>query len=199
MTMTPHPRHPDRGERGATLIMAVVFVFVVAISLVAVGGLAANALLHTSNVRAQRTSNEDAATAVTTAMQYLRYNPAPPTTPWPPNPSTLLTCLPPGSTIPSSDYPRTSTTNAVQVTCTVTLASTDPTRVVEFFACPSGIASTSCTLGSSYLLLHADVAYNDLIQSTDSCYVPGDGSAAVTTSCGIGMTVETWDVIGADN
>ena len=94
MTMTPHPRHPDRGERGATLIMAVVFVFVVAISLVAVGGLAANALLHTSNVRAQRTSNEDAATAVTTAMQYLRYNPAPPATPWPPNPSTLLTCLP---------------------------------------------------------------------------------------------------------
>ena len=67
--------HPGRDERGTTLVLAIVFVFITATILVAVGGLAANALLNSSTARVQRTTTEDAATAVTVAMQYLRYNP----------------------------------------------------------------------------------------------------------------------------
>jgi hypothetical protein len=184
--MTRHQtRQPD--ERGTSLILALVFVFAVGMVLVAVGGLAANALLNSNNARAQRTSAQDAETAVTIAMQYVRYIPALP------SPSA---CLPPNSTIPSSD-PRSGAGNPLEVYCTTTVTPTSiRTRVVEFFACSSGTSADSCVTASP--LLHAEVSYNDLnSQGVDDCY--DAQPEPVTTSCGTSMTVNLWDVIGADS
>ncbi len=179
---------PERDDRGTSLILALVFVFVIGMVLVAVGGLAANALLNTTNARAERTSTGDADAAVTIAMQYLRYNPAP-------DPVVAPSCLPPSSTIPSSD-PAVNIDNPVQVVCTLAVDPTSPqTRVVDFYACPTGVSQSACD--SSATLLHAQVAYNDLnADGIDDCYTALP--AAVTTSCGTGMNVVLWDVIGAD-
>ena len=73
LTRMPSPFR-RRDEKGATLILALVFIFAIAMILVAVGGLAANALLNTSNARSQRTTIQDADNAVTIAMDYVRYN-----------------------------------------------------------------------------------------------------------------------------
>jgi hypothetical protein len=173
---------PDRREEGTSLILAMVFVFVISIVLVAVGGLAANALLNTTNLRDQRTTAEDAQSAVTIAMQYLRYNassaaPAP-------------SCLPPGANILSSGTSGASA--QLQVSCTVAVSPTSAqTRVVDFYACPSpGCAPAP----GPHVLLHAQVAYNDLnAQGVDDCF------SSITTSCGMGMDVTIWDVTVADN
>ncbi len=153
----------ERDDRGASLILALVFVFVIGMVLVAVGGLAANALLNTSNARAQRTSTGDAEAAVTIAMQYLRYNPAP-------DPAVSPSCLPPNSTIPSSD-PRVSSDNPFKVVCTLALAPTSPqTRVVDFYACLSGGVTSQLACQTS-AVLHAQVTYNDLnADGIDDCY-----------------------------
>jgi Tfp pilus assembly protein PilV len=186
MTTLSDALHHDRGERGTTLILAMVFIFVMAIALVALGGLAANSLLNTSNARVQRTSVEDSEAAVTVAMQYLRYDAAPASYP---------SCLPPSGVIPSSD-PGIATQDPVQVNCTWTVNPTSPqTRRVEFYACPSGAPAANCVSGNSSVLLHAEVIYDDFNPNDhlDDC------SGAVTTSCGIGMDIDLWDVTSADN
>jgi hypothetical protein len=187
MTQKSGNRDADRDERGTTLILALVFVFVVAIVLVAVGGLAANALLNTSNSRVQRTSAEDAESAVTVAMQYLRYNSAPHSPP---------SCLPPGENIPSAD-PRVATSDPVQVYCIRHPGTGTQTRIVDFYAilCPTGTstAAGSCTTSTGSVLLHAQVTYDDLNDVGDD-----DCGSGVTTTCGVGMDVVTWDVLAAD-
>ncbi len=177
-----------RDETGTSLILALVFVFAIGMVLVALGGLAANALLNTSNSRAERTSAQDAENAITIAMQYLRYNPAP-------DPDAAPSCLPPNPTILSAD-PNNSATNPVQVYCTVTVSPTEPqTRVVEFYACGWGSSVSACE--TSNLILQAEVVYNDLnVQGIDDCYV--EGSTTVTTSCGMTMNVDLWNVVSAD-
>jgi hypothetical protein len=191
--MSRRPSH-EHDDRGASLILALVFVFVIGMVLVAVGGLAANALLNTSNARTQRTSTGDAEAAVTVAMQYLRYNPAP--DPIVPPPS----CLPTGSSIPSSD-PKVTGDIPMQVDCTWVVNQTSPqTRIVDFFACPLSVTTLSACKSSA--TLHAQVTYNDLIaDGSDDCRPaqPPLQPSDMTTSCGMKMNVDIWDVIGADN
>ncbi len=188
MTPTQNNYSRARDERGTALVLAVVFVFIVGILIVSLGGVAANAFLTTSNARAQRTSTADAENAVTIAMQYLRYRPVSVTAP---------SCLPPSAAIPSSD-PRVSTAHPpVQVYCTVDFYPTQAqTRVVEFYACAWGVQFVNCSAGKPALLLHAEVAYDDLnAQGLANCF---NTSPPITFSCGMTMTVNTWDVIGAD-
>ena len=72
------------------------------------------------------------------------------------------------------------------------------TRVVEFYACPTG-RRRSAAQTSGVCPLRARVAYNDLnAQGVDDCYTP-PSAAPVTTSCGLAMNVQLWDVTGADN
>ena len=116
-----------RDDRGTSLILALVFVFAVSLVLVAVGGLAANALLNTNNNRSQRTATEDAENAINIAMQYVRYHYVPPTS---------STCLPAGAQIPSSDPRNTHSFTPVQVYCTQDISPiSNPTRIVNFYGC----------------------------------------------------------------
>lgn len=179
----------QQDDRGTSLILALVFVFAVGVVLVAVGGLAANALLNTNNARVQRTSAEDAETAVNIAMQYVRYIPAGalPSLPY---------CLPQNPTIWSSN-PGVKTANPVQVDCTIDTTATS--RVVDFYACPTGQPSSSCE--TSNFMLHAQVSYSDLnAEGQDNCYTePGPPEVNITTSCGTSMSLDLWDIPGADS
>ena len=107
------------------------------------------------------------------AMQYVRYIPAPETPP---------SCLPPNSTIPSSD-PRVSSLNPMQVVCTISVFPTQSrTRVVDFYACPTTATQLSCQ--TTAFTLRVEVAYNDLNgQGVDDCYAT-QSAPPVTTSCG---------------
>ena len=175
----PMSRRPssERDDRGTSLILALVFVFVIGMVLVAVGGLAANALLNTSNARAQRTSTGDAEAAVTIAMQYLRYNPAP-------DPASR----PRASRRTPPSRPRTpelADDNPFKVVCTLDDSNLAGNARRRLLCLPAGVTSElGCQ--SSALVLHAQVAYNDLnADGLDDCYtaVP----VLVTTSCGTQM------------
>ena len=143
MADTPHP---GRDERGTTLVLAIVFVFITATILVAVGGLAANALLNSSNVRVQRTTTEDAATAVNPSRC---------------NMSVTTPCSDPPSLRPPPFFHRPACPRAAPsrrpilrlpaIRCRsiapqpVNMATPSPqTRVVDFYAvyCPSGTSTS---------------------------------------------------------
>ena len=185
MSRRPSPACDDRGT---SLILALVFVFVIGHG---AGSRRWSGRKRTAehDQRSGRTDQYgDADAAVTIAMQYLRYNPAP-------DPVVAPSCLPPSSTIPSSD-PAVNSDNPVQVVCTLAVDPTSSeTRVVDFYACPTGVSQSACD--STATLLHAQVAYNDLnADGIDDCYTALP--VAVTTSCGTEMNVDLWDVIGAD-
>ena len=107
-------------------------------------------------------------------------------------------CLPPGSTVPSSGSVQR-LQQPVEVYCTTTVQQTNSrTRVVEFYACPSGM-SPGELWDVGPLCFHAEVSYNDLnAEGVDDCYAEGTG-VTVTTSCGTAMNVDLWDVTGADH
>ncbi len=69
------------------------------------------------------------------------------------------------------------------------------TRVVDFYACRSGTGYNTCVAsGSSKVILHAQVVYNDYAtDGTISC------DPTSVTTCGTGMTVQVWDVSTADS
>lgn len=175
-----------RTDDGAALVMAIAFIFAVGMVLVALGGFAANALLNTNNLTSYRATQGNAEIAVTVAMRYerTRYSPADATT----------SCLPSG-TIPAAST-NSSSTNPMTVWCTTTLSTTSYyDRVVDFYACPSGVARSTCTANGtgSPLYLHARVAYSDFnFSGADSC------TAASTATCGTAMTIDAWDVLRAD-
>jgi hypothetical protein len=185
MSSDSRARCHHESERGASLILALVFLFAVGIVLAAVGTLAADALLNTNNARSQRTAAQDADTAVTVAMQYTRYNYVSPASP--------TGCLPSSLAIPSSD-PGRSATNPVEVYCTQDFSYLqNPTRVVDFYACGTTINETTCTTVPGAALLHARVDYSDLnANGLDFC------SSTTTSSCGLAMTIAFWDLVGAD-
>jgi hypothetical protein len=175
--------HGDEG--GTTLILAVVFVLVIAIVLVAVGSLAANSLLNSSNARVQRTTTGDADAAVTIAMQYIRYQPQG-TCPRP-GVGTPAIATPPGATIPSADPRLKPASSAMHVYCT----ERDPllgllSRTVDFYACGPDVSPDVCTAANGPASLHAEVTYDD-VNLGDLCIAP------LTASCGIEMTVNFWD------
>jgi hypothetical protein len=193
-----------RDERGSSLLLAVIFVFVIGVILVALGGLAAGAFRTTTNLRTQRTSSEDAETAVMVAAQLLRYSPCAGTpgqgtcTPIPSSySSSSPSCLPPGALVPSSD-PGVSATDPINVFCAETANPLSPdTRVVDFYACPYVPSAANCT-GSS-VVLHAEVVYDDLnAEGVSQCYFVSNTNFA-TSSCGGSMEIDTWDVSAADS
>ena len=185
--MTTRARR-DRGERGAALILAMVFVFAIGLLLVALGRIATGALLTTNNLHSLRTTEGDAETATTIAMRYVRTTFDPAIYPGP------AACLPPGFSIPSSD-PGTNVPNPMVVYCTGNTPNTSGfTRVVDFYACAAGTPLSNCTVGNAALLLHAQVAFGDYnFAGLDSC------NSTSNATCGVDMSIQSWDVTGADS
>ena len=176
--MTPSPTKSSRhDERGASLVLAIIFVFAVGLALVAIGGLATGALRNTSNLQQLRSSEASAEAATTVALRYVQTSYTPSI-----YAGTLTSCLPVGSV------------SSTVVSCVQT-ASPPPgySRIVDFFACPSSTPVLTCTAAAPSLVLHAQVAYSDWnFSGSKSC------SATTQATCGSGIALDRWDVIRAD-
>ena len=178
----------QRDDRGATLILAIVFVFAIGLLLVVIGGLAANAMLSTNNLTTLRTSEGDAEATTMVALRYVQTTYSAGMFPGP------TTCIPATFAVPSSN-PSSSATNPFVVYCSGTVPASGPyNRVVDFYACPAGTLAATCTaVGSSALYLHAQVAYRDTdFGGNFSC------SASSTSTCGSSTVLQNWDIIRSD-
>lgn len=180
--MSPHHTKRCRGtdERGASLILAIVFVFAVGLALVAIGDFATGALRSTSELQSLRSNEANAEAATTVAFRYVQttytasiYD----------GTSPIPSCLPSGTSLADVVY--------------CTQSSTPPTgfdRVVDFYACSSSTSASNCAPGKSGLFLHAQVAYSDHnFAAQKSC------SSSTQVTCGAGIVIEKWDVLRADS
>ena len=184
--MSPNrfPRTGKRDERGASLVLAIVFVFAVGLALVAIGDFATSALRNTADLQSLRSNEANAEAATTVALRYVQtsYTASIYSGGTPPS------CLPSSASLPYAVY--------------CTQSDTPPngySRIVDFYACPSGTSEGSCVpTGSvpkpSALFLHAQAAYSDWnFAGQNSC------STASTATCGAGVTIEKWDVLRSDS
>lgn len=169
---------PGRDERGASLILAIVFVFAVGLALVAIGDFATGALRNTSNLEQLRSNEANAEAATTVALRYVQ--------------TSYTASIYAGT--PTACLPVASVSSDV-VWCDQT--ATPPTgysRIVDFYTCPSGTSATNCVVGNAALLLHAQVSYTDWnFAGANNC------SATTQATCGSGVTIDKWDVLRADS
>lgn len=176
MTAAWRRRKPRRDDRGATLILAMVLLFAIGLSLLAVVNFAGAAATTTINLHDLATTESEASSATTLAIQWSRYNNITPSS----TPSETA-CLPSGVAEP------------VVVACTGT--SFSASRKIQFFTCVSGTSASACAAATSpsVLLLYSEVTYNDLPPG-----IVGALCSAINT-CGISLTIDNWDVRAADS
>jgi hypothetical protein len=173
MTIPTTPTGRRRGDQGASLILAIVFVFAVGLVLVAIGGFATGALRNTSNFHDLRTSEANAEAATTVALRFVQ--------------TTYKSQIYSGGS--SAVCLPTASVDAISVYCAGTASiSATPNRVVDFYAC----SSPACSQNAPSVIIHARVAYSDRnFAGQDTC--PSDNA-----TCGAGVSILTWDVIHAD-
>lgn len=158
-------------DSGAALVLAVIFLLAIGLVLLAITNLAGGAATNTFNLRSIRTSELQAENVVTEAIAESRAN------------STV--CGSTGTLLLSS-----------QVYC---LQKTNPlalqTRVVDFYGCPNATAGSPCSASGPGLLVHAVVAFDDIPPDNPTA---SQCSGAQTRTCGISVSITTWDVRSAD-
>ena len=165
-----------RDENGASLVLAIIFVFAVGLALVAIGGLATSSLRNTSNLQQLRSSEASAETATTVAIRFVQSTST--------YPVAMASCLPVASV------------DSTWVYCMKSSTAPPPgySRLVDFYTCPSGTPPGSCVVGNSALILHAQVAYSDSnFSGANNC------SSTLVSTCGSGIALQSWDVIRADS
>lgn len=188
--MRNRTRHNRTDERGAVLVLALVLIVILGVAAVYLGQMSTGALLTSQNLKTQRSSVEDAQTAATVAIQYVRYNFSYYTS-HTYSVTTAEPCLPPGVSIPSS-APGSSATNDDIVSCTGKVSpGSAATRSVTFTVCPNA-GSPTCTSTNGVLV--ATVTFDD---QPASGAAPSCNNNTVLT-CGGAMTIQAWDLIGAD-
>jgi len=195
--MRPIRGHDD--EDGAILILALIFVIIVTLSILALITFGGVGILSASNLQGQRSMEYAADGATTASIQAVRYssysfgNAQP------------VDCLPDGAVLTLALNPTTnmyqSTTaemsingNDMVVDCISGLpVQSVPqfTRVVTFYACLR--ANAPCTANNS--IVAATVDFEDV----SSAGVNLCTSATVASTCGTGEVISSWVVQTADN
>ena len=178
-----------RDDSGATLLLAVIFVFVVSLTLLALIGMSGNDIKNSINLENERSLEYAATGATNAAIQAVRYSY------YAFNGTTNKSgddCLPDGAAFTNPDGDTTSMTLngvAMYVDCTGTLnTGSQNTRTVTFYAC----GQASCTSANSVII--ATVDFQDY--STSGSY--SCTSQEVISSCGTGVVVASWIVQNAD-
>jgi Tfp pilus assembly protein PilX len=202
--LTSRGGRPD--ETGAALILAMVFLLAIGVLVVAIGGFATNTVTTSINARTERTSETNAESAVTVAIQQVRtqfaYNSGYGALTYGVavngvvSGETLVEC----STPDSGSTQGTETQFSTKVFCEgyqVGNVLRGQTRVVDFYACGSSVSSGSACASGTDLVLHAEVTYNDLPAGGGSN--SGACNSSTSASCGVSMAIGTWDLRPADN
>jgi hypothetical protein len=169
-----------KDEGGAILILALVFILLMALSILGLLTFGGTGLKNSANLQGQRDLEYAADGAATAAIQSVRYSyqyyPVDDGGP-------TLPCLPDGATSMTID------SDTMAVGCTGTLPQPVPqqsTRVVTFYACLQAIAPCS----PDNAIVAATVGFQDV--SAAGVYDCSD--AADTGTCGTGMIVTSWVV-----
>ena len=184
-----HSSRSDRGERGASLILALVFIVVVSVIVGAISSLAINDLNNTTHFNSSTALDYSASSAANLAIQSVRY--APQAVDGSPGP-----CW--NSNISEYQPPSPATGPTVAVWCTsVHHSGSSQSRDVTMIACASSLPTTATLAASlaaeatcqSNPLLTLVEAYDDYSSSgTDNCV----GAQASATTCGFGASTLVW-------
>ena len=181
------PRSRDRSERGASLIIALVFIVVVAVIVGAISSLALNDLNNTGNFNSATGTTYAATNVANLAIQSVRYNPQSVNgTPGP--------CW--GSGVSDQAFDDFKANVTVAIWCdSVAHNGSSQSRVVTMYACPLPLGSNEVNCQNSPLLTLVE-AYDDYSASgTDTCSAINPGSS----TCGFGAStlVWTWGALAA--
>lgn len=158
-------------ESGAALVLALIFILAIGLILVAITGLAGGAATNTFNLRSIRTSELQAENLTTEAITQARVS--------------ASVCGSTGTSILSSEVYCVQKTNALAV----------ETRIIDFYACPNASVASPCAPSVPGMLLHATVAYDDIPPNDPAA---PQCSGAQTETCGVSVSIMTWDVRSAD-
>jgi len=176
-----------RGEAGAILILALVYIIVVGLVVAALTTWASSDLNSTTAFDSTSALHYAASSATDVAIQSMRFKPIPQATPGGGVTSPIGQCW-----IPLSGSTSTLVVDQVSVTvwCTSTENLNSPnTRVVDLYTCLSTVTSSNC---QSHSVLAAVVDFNDY---------PQGGLPTMTVqcnflspqTCGNGITLASWD------
>lgn len=163
-------------ERGASLLLALIFLTVISVVTVSLLSWIGNGLTDSLDFKSARTTESAANSAAELAMQYVRYN-FDKNTINSPNP---VPCTP--NSLPSLNN------RSMATYCRTQWLSASGSRNVIISVCQGG-DSLAC---ENQPLLQADIILNDNSLSSKNNCTPGTSGSASTTTCGSGLNVENW-------
>ena len=182
------------GESGSVLILALVFILVVGLLIVATANFAVDASVNTVNSRTSQVTTATVESEASSAIQAIRgayfypgcSSSACTTYAALGSAGTAYTCTPQPNTISS-----------LGVYCIGFGGSANGTalRTVDFYVCAAGI-NCAASANSSKVLLFAEVAYRDLPYEEDN--TDNQCTQTTTKTCGITLSITTWDIRLAD-
>lgn len=186
-------RSRDEGEGGAIIVLALVYILIVSLTVGALLTWARNDLNNTTKFSNASSLRYAATSATDAAIQSIRYNPIPSTTPTQGVPTTVSYCWSPPSVINGSTQVSDLTIDGytVGVWCsTIEELSSSDTRDVLLYACQTKTQPTGASC-SADPLLSSEVAIDDYPTGggptfSQQCNQLGD-------SCGAGTTLENWN------
>lgn len=172
-------------ERGAILVLALVFVVAVGLVATALATWATNDLNNSKTFTSVEALHSDATGMMKMSVQYMRYNPLISSNQAIGVASPVIACW--GGTDPTK-VPVIDNLQVAVWCSTVWNPSSASTRTVTFYACPASVPASVCTTPGKTLLTEV-VVYDDYPAGVNAPI-----QALCTISCGSGMTVNgsTW-------
>ena len=200
-------RIPERKrDSGSTLILALVFLLATGLLTLALATFAVEANTNTTNVRAVGTVNLNAESVATATVEAIRTSYS-----FPGHAST--TYYTPGATNPSavSCTPTEATTSFVVGCIGYASPGSIQTRIVDLYVCATANVGTGdagaqacyqtntalANSSSSKIALFAEVTYDDLPPNQPAA--AASCSSTNSSTCGMTMTIDHWDVRAADS
>ncbi|MDE3108231.1 MAG: hypothetical protein KGJ42_08770 [Acidobacteriota bacterium] len=185
-------RGPDRGasvrrrrdDRGSSLVLAIIFLTVVSVLMVALVEWVGADLRNTSSFTAAQSFQSTANSAAEIALQNVRYNFMAPT----------LNASPPAPCWTTSPSPSLLSLNnqSVDAWCsTAWTTGATQSRTVTISVCLSTLSASACAVTP---LLQVIVTFGDFERTTGiaSCSPVTTAVSSTTTTCGTTMVVDSW-------
>ncbi len=176
-------RSDSNNERGAVLILALVYIIAVSLVVAALSSLAMNNLNNSPKFSSTVELDSAASNMTQVAIQFVRYNPVISTSQTPGVASPLVACWG-GDSI--AQLPVFSGKYQIAVWCsTVWNPLLAATRAVTFYACPSSLSAAQC---ENSTLLESQVTFDDYPSSPQSAPI----QTLCTVLCGQSMSITSW-------
>lgn len=185
------PRSRARDDRGSSLVLALVFLLVGSIIVVALGDFAVGAATNSSTTQKERLIELNAQSVATIAAQQMRtsFN----------YPGQADSTLAYSNHTPTVCLPSSVSIDNLTAVCEGWQSG--PIRNVYFQVCSttaSNYSVTNCASGSGVTpVLSAEVSYDDVPTATPT--PPDTCTASTTGSCGVTMAIDFWDVRNSDS